>query len=672
MSLTGDATIKFKLAIQGQNFGDEKDKVTVQFATRDPAHPVTNVEVKSVIQKEILVEAQADSDTEITKITATVAGHSVASPKDLTVSIKPNPPAKETVPAKFEIKLDHETNKEFPNLHTLIVTKQSGDGGFGSRVNHIALELVPAGATALKIEQISNEQLHLSFVAAADYVPKSLSVTVYDSSDLDTRAPQAVATPAPEPSKTDPNEPKIERIETVFLDRSQGNGRIRIFGTGFGTYDPPEGMPFLAESYLNCDVERPYIYTQPVPGKSETDLKKIDRQRQIDDRKLDPRCDSFEPQKAKFEKWATEVRSRVEPGIRSREDALDVERIEILYMDDKVADLYFEFFRRRGSSEPFRLESATLSIRRNAVSVTQTVKSDKVTGQISEAVETVYALSQTIGAQPNPNLSYSYSILDTESATPLFGAGVAQNFYVVKLSVVNNGSKKVSIPLASIQAEAEWARGTDRPKRDNVVEYYEGPPTVSPVPLAAVSAYFSSDYKVTGGRARFFNALDGVTTLAAAIVPFAGPGFKAGNAVFTAGFVPGVHKFVGDLSDQQLQTLTGQSWQSSETIAANGGSVDKFVYIQRNEQFSDKPVSYDSYGDNGVTRYRSSKQIKKKLTNIIGLEVTGTEIQEGAAGTATSAPAPQNKPTAGNNSPTPTAPSATPPAEPPKPPKKKS
>lgn len=140
--------------------------------------------------------------------------------------------------------------------------------------------------------------------------------------------------------------------------------------------------------------------------------------------------------------------------------------------------------------------------------------------------------------------------------------------------------------------------------------------------------------------------------------------------MFTAGFVPGVHKFVGDLSDQQLQTLTGQSWQSSETIAANGGSIDKFVYIQRNEQFSDKPVSYDSYEDNSVARY--SKQVKKKLTNIIGLEVTGTEIQEGAAGTATPAPAPQNKPTAGNNSPTPTAPPATPPAEPPKPPKKKS
>jgi hypothetical protein len=189
---------------------------------------------------------------------------------------------------------------------------------------------------------------------------------------------------------------------------------------------------------------------------------------------------------------------------------------------------------------------------------------------------------------------------------------------------------------------------------------------LSPVPLAAVSAYFNSDSKVTGTRARLFNALDGVTTLAAAIVPFAGPSFKIGNAVFTAGFVPGLHKYVGDLSDQQLQTLTGQSWQSSETVAANGGYIDKFAYIQKNEQFADQPVEYSTSSDqdqkqadagsgtspsgtapsqsgtaeqrkNRSRSYKYEKQTMKKLTNLIGLEVTGFEVQEATAGTATPA-----------------------------------
>jgi hypothetical protein len=232
--------------------------------------------------------------------------------------------------------------------------------------------------------------------------------------------------------------------------------------------------------------------------------------------------------------------------------------------------------------------------------------------------------------------------------------------------MTNSGPKKVSVPLASIQAEVEWARGTLE-KGNKKIEYFEGPPTLSPVPLAAVSAYFNADSKVTGTRARFFNALDGVTTLAAAIVPFAGPSFKIGNGVFTAGFVPGVHKFVGDLSDQQLQMLTGQSWQSSETIAANGGFVDKFIYIQRSEQFADEPVEYSS----GGVRY--TRQTMKKLTNLLGLEVTGFEVQDAPAGAATPTQAPSSKsgtsdsstaPKPGANPPAPTAAAPAPVAKP--------
>lgn len=659
------AMITFKLAIDGENFGTDKTAVTVQFTTKDNSQPA-KATVDSVTATEIIASVEAAATTDITKITITVGKESVSTPEGLSVSIKPNPPAPPpTVPTSFQIKLDHETNTQFPNLHTLIVTKVSGDGGFGSKDKRIALDLVPAGTAALKIDQISDDTLHLSFVAAADYVPKSLSVTVYDTSDLETRIPTASATVAPEASKTDSNEPKIDHVETVFLDRSQGNGRIRIYGSGFGNYEPPQGLPLLADDYLRCAVERPYytVPSEPEPAERAADKESLlqqDTDAQTARRKGDTDCTSFSSNyKDKFDAWSASIRSKVEPGIRSRDEGLDVDRTVILYIDDKVVDIYFEFYRRRGYSEPFRLESATLSIRKSVVATTQTVKSQTETGQLSEPVETAYALSETIGAQPNANLTYSYSILDRNSATTLFGAGVAHNFYVIKISIVNNGSKKVTVPLASIQAEAEWARGTDNHKANYIVEYFEGPTMVSPVPLAAVTAYFSSDYKVTGGRARFFNLLGGITTLSAAIVPFAGPSFTAGNAVFTAGFVPGLHTVIGDLSDQQLQTLAGQSWQSSETVAANGGSIDKFVYIQRNEQFADEPVEFTYPDGDKYKKYR--KVTKKKLTNLIGIEVTGTEIQEATTTAATPASTQQNKPSTSTNPAGSSAPAATPP-----------
>lgn len=655
-----NAVITFKLAIDGENFGTDKAAVTVQFTTKDASQPV-KATVDSVTQTEIITSVESAANTDISKITVTVGNKSVSSAEGLSISIKPNPPAPPaTLPASFQIKLDHETNTQFPNLHTLVVTKTGGEGGFGNRDKRIALDLVPAGTEALKIDQISDDALHLSFVAAADYVPKSLSVTVYDSSDLETRNPSAVGTVDPASTKTDVNEPKITQVETVFLDRSQGKGRIRIYGSGFGDYDPPAaGMPFLTDDYLRCDVERPNFSAPPSPITSESDLAARDAERQKKVRDSDPDCKSFDTKyKANFDEWSAYVRSKIEIGIRSREEGLEVERTAVLYIDDKLVDIYFEFNRLRGYSEPFRLENATLSIRKSVVTTTQTTKSQTHTGQVNSPVETAYALSQTVGAQPNPNLTYSYTILDRRSAKTLFGSGVARNFYVIKVSIVNNGKNKVSVPLASVQAEAEWARGKDD-RRGDVVDYLEGPELVSPVPLAAVTAYFSADYKVTGKRARFFNILTGITTLSAAAVPFAGPSFQVGNAVFTAGFVPGLRTVIGDLSDQQLQTLAGQSWQSSETIAANGGSVDKFVYIQRSEQFADEAVEFN-YRD-GDTYHKYKKVTKKKLTNLMGMEITGTEIQEATGTAATPASTPQTKP---NSSTKPETSSPTTPAPP--------
>jgi hypothetical protein len=151
----------------------------------------------------------------------------------LTISIKPSAP--ESILRQFGIKFEHQQSKEFPNLHSLLVTKQSGDVGVGFAANphHMSIDLEPTGATDLRVVQSNEEEMELHFVAAADYVPTNVVITVFDGSDLDCRTPKFVgkAASAPGPPATDPA-PVITSVETVFLDRHEGNGRIRIYGKG--------------------------------------------------------------------------------------------------------------------------------------------------------------------------------------------------------------------------------------------------------------------------------------------------------------------------------------------------------------------------------------------------------------------------------------------------------
>ena len=121
--------------------------------------------------------------------------------------------------------------------------------------------------------------------------------------------------------------------------------------------------------------------------------------------------------------------------------------------------------------------------------------------------------------------------------------------------MLNKGSKKIAVSLAGIEAEVEWARGRPDDSKDSKVSYIEGPPTVSPSPLA-VSAYFDAYNKSKGKRAIFFNVLDALTLVGTSLVPVTGPSFKDAQVFWSGGFVPGVHKAMGDISGQQLQNLT--------------------------------------------------------------------------------------------------------------------
>jgi hypothetical protein len=255
-----------------------------------------------------------------------------------------------------------------------------------------------------------------------------------------------------------------------------------------------------------------------------------------------------------------------------------------------------------------------------------TSPSAKVTGEVDAGTQTTVHLFSTIGPKPDENLTYRYTVLSYGEVQQLLGDGVADNFNVVELAVVNDGPTKVAVPLAGMQAEVEWLYGRNvKPPVEGW--FLEGPPTLPPVPMSTVSAYFGASKKKTERRVKVFNVLEGITALVGAIIPFAGISLKDAEVVFSSGFIPGLQHVWVDISDQQLQNLTALSWQTSETLAANGGSMQKLIYIQRGEQFKSK--DQDTSNPPKVTL--------QQMADIMGLEVTGYEVAESAPKQATPA-----------------------------------
>src|SRR5262249_55044057 len=139
--------------------------------------------------------------------------------------------------------------------------------------------------------------------------------------------------------------------------------------------------------------------------------------------------------------WRKSVNDRVKLELVPRNPSLRVERAEILYIDDKLADVYFEFYTAPGYSEPFRLARASLTVRKPATKTVQSVESEDVT--VTVAAPATYLATHEVGPKRDTNLQYHYTVLDRSQANSLFGQGVADSFYVIQLSVTNIGTKKV-------------------------------------------------------------------------------------------------------------------------------------------------------------------------------------------------------------------------------------
>lgn len=682
---------KFQLIILGTNLGDTPGDVSVTLKAKAPAASILP-KVDAAKGGELDVSGEAALNTQITAIEVKVKDATVSS-DGFQINIIPTPPAPKV--STFQIKFDHSVDKTFTNLHTMVVTKTGGDGSFDSHRNHMHVELAPPGATDLQIVDVNEQQMELHFIALPDYQPSQVLVTVYNGSDLDTRQAVAVAQPAPSTPAADPNQPKISRVDVVFLNRSQGNGRVRIYGSGFGKGYKP--APYPVDDYLYYCLQREDI------NSSDRRPQRRAFRRSGCERLTNPKFvattlqsrdgnifgNDFQNPESKWRGWRENVRGKITVTLNSRNTDLRIERVEIIDVNDSYIDVYFEFTRYPQYSMPFRLGGVTVLVQKINEQTTSSKADDGVTVNVVNSAPKTYQAYQDVGKAPNPDLTYRYTVLDKNYVNKLLGRGIADNFYVLQVAMVNSGTKKVSVPLAAIQAEVEWARGSKEPRnRGNQntnsssnqqtpattadpttgsrsgatdpatysdsggetgepdteeevhTSYLEGPPTVSPARLAAVSAHFDAYQKTVGLRARIFNILDGLTTFGAALVPFAGPSLQDAHTVVTGGFIPGLHKAVGDLSSQQLQNLTALSWQDTESIASGGGSIEKLIYIQRYAQFSSETVKF----------YGTPKKVEKQITNLLDLDITGYEVNESTGAQATSTSSSQSKPV-GNASP---------------------
>jgi hypothetical protein len=593
VTVAGDK-VTFTADISGAGFGSDPNALSSVELLNPAGAVVGTVTAKKITSdNKIEVTAQAPLGTVISSIRLTI-GPTTIETSSFKLSLKAPAPPPAIKP--FEIKHVTRTSPGSP-IQSLLVTNENGS--FASNPNRMGVEILPAGASNVMIRPASNPyQMVVDFVAPEKFEVQDVIVTVYDSSDLDKRQPIAIAQPFKEKKpQVDPNQPSISKIEVLYLQRNLGIGRVKIEGSGFGSYRRP---PVTAEEFLRLYGSRSALSSaQAVPPE--------------------------------WIAWEEEIDRQLKVALVPRNPALRIERTQVVYADDKLLDVYFEYTLVPGYSQPFRLASATVTTNKPGTKPLQVLKGDGVVATV-EGAET-YIVSKEIGPRRDETLSYEYTVLDREQASNLFGGGIADNFYVVKLSVINRGEKKVAIPLAAIQAEIEWASGPAVLQRQQQAgtnqfnltldpnnEYLEGPETQTPIPLEDVSGFFDAYNKTKGRKARLFNTLAGVTTLGAALIPFVGPGFKDAHVVFTGGLIPGLRQGLGDLSSQQLQNLTARTWESVEVLSSGGGSISKYVFIQRGEQFFSGEIK---------------PNVHKAIMNIRGMEVTGFEVTESAPKQAT-------------------------------------
>lgn len=184
-----------------------------------------------------------------------------------------------------------------------------------------------------------------------------------------------------------------------------------------------------------------------------------------------------------------------------------------------------------------------------------------------------------------------------KQAADKYGNGVAKNFYAIQISVVNECPMAIVVPLGGMSVIADSAKPDgakfDVPKpADHKPDPCQEVGTRVAFSLDHVTSVFSTDRKLTGRRAIYFNTVQALATLGSAIEPFFASGFTKGVSILGGGFTTASKELLVDMSAEQLQNLTSQSFGSTEQVASHG-SLQKFIFVRRNDKCRNSPIESD-------------------------------------------------------------------------------
>jgi hypothetical protein len=180
---------------------------------------------------------------------------------------------------------------------------------------------------------------------------------------------------------------------------------------------------------------------------------------------------------------------------------------------------------------------------------------------LSYSTQTLSKATDMTGCNTHDLVKAEYTYIASDQASKKYSWGVSKNFDVIQISIVNECPFPVLIPLAGI--------------------YLAGESHIHPLSLDHVTSIYSNYRQFKGGRAIYFNILQAATTIGSAIEPFLARGFTQGVSVFGGAFTQGSATVWKDLSAEQLQNLTSQSYQATEQVGSNGGSLKKFIFLPK-------------------------------------------------------------------------------------------
>jgi hypothetical protein len=183
----------------------------------------------------------------------------------------------------------------------------------------------------------------------------------------------------------------------------------------------------------------------------------------------------------------------------------------------------------------------------------------------------------TLSCDFKSKVTLTPQIVPKKQAGDKYGNGVAKNFHAIQLSIVNECPMAIVVPLGGISVvtdnQAEQTGDNACAERGSLAAFS----------LDHVTSVFSADRKLTGRRAIYFNTVQALATLGSAVEPFFAHGFTQGVAILGGGFTTASKELLVDMSAEQLQNLTSQSFGATEQVASHG-SLQKFVFVRRNEK----------------------------------------------------------------------------------------